>query len=1065
MKIRARLVGLLATVILLVILLGLPTVLLALGASPIPHSMPSLEQIRTAFTTPDDGTLALGAIKVLAWFAWLVLAGSILLELGARLRGLHAPTLPGLSLPQGAARQLVTAAALLFVIAPAAPALAQAAQPSTVATTTTVSTTTTASPITSLPRTPSTPATTTYTVKAGDTLSKIAQLHLGDPERWHELVTLNPHIADHPDLIYAGTVLTLPTTPQPGPTRPYTVKAGDTLSGIAQREMGDAAKYPQIFEASRSTLQPGGIYLSDPDQIDVGQTLTIPGPRAAAAPPQTKEPVPAAAAPTPPTTPPTKPPRPNPRPDIDEPAAVPPAASPIPSGAAQTAPVNTSPDAAVPATAAPWMLAGLTGGGALLAGSMLMLLRRRRRAQFRNRRPGRTLASPDPILSPVEKTITAVGAVTAPTVEHMDLALRRLAASAAQTATPMPVLAAVELTATHLILHLSEPASLPAPWDGSEDRLHWRITPEVPLEQIGPAIPDQPAPYPLLVTIGLGAHEEIWLLNVEDLNITITGDVTYGQDFARYLAAEVACNPWSAGVDVACLGVASELGSLNPDRIHVYEPGTRQNDPVEEFLADAVATIDRSHDADSDVNTARSHQAGADAWPARLLLVDAAAATPALEQLLELVHTQAGHTATSVVVAGARPHTLGTVLHVTGDGRVTMPAAGLDLVAVGLTSDEALGCASLLAHSETLIEVPVPVDESATEGWRSMSDEAGALRAEHTLPRPDPDLDPEPHTTSLLDDPDATYVQAGATTAEDLQAIAPRVNQTVRHAVEEADPSLDDDMAMWWREDSALPKLRLLGPVRATTRGKPLTKRKPYMTELLAFIALRRHGATPEEVAQTFNITKAKARDYVLTIRHWLGTNPRTGTDHLPDARLAPAATIREVPVYQVLDLLIDADLFRRLRVRGEARGGAEGIEDLRTALSLVEGRPFDYPIEREQGGGWIWLIEGTRLDEHLTVAVVDVAHLVVTHDLAQGDLPAARLAAETAILAAPHEEIPRLDLAAVADAEGRHAEAQRILRDEVCNRTDDDSAPPELPERTEQILRSRKGWTESKAS
>jgi len=270
---------------------------------------------------------------------------------------------------------------------------------------------------------------------------------------------------------------------------------------------------------------------------------------------------------------------------------------------------------------------------------------------------------------------------------------------------------------------------------------------------------------------------------------------------------------------------------------------------------------------------------------------------------------------------------------------------------------------------------------------------------------------------------------------------------------------------MWWREDSALPKLRLLGPVRATTRGKPLTKRKPYMTELLAFIALRRHGATPEEVAQTFNITKAKARDYVLTIRHWLGTNPRTGTDHLPDARLAPAATIREVPVYQVLDLLIDADLFRRLRVRGEARGGAEGIEDLRTALSLVEGRPFDYPIEREQGGGWTWLIEGTRLDEHLTVAVVDVAHLVVTHDLAQGDLPAARLAAETAILAAPHEEIPRLDLAAVADAEGRHAEAQRILRDEVCNRTDDDSAPPELPERTEQILRSRKGWTDSKAS
>ena len=74
-------------------------------------------------------------------------------------------------------------------------------------------------------------------------------------------------------------------------------------------------------------------------------------------------------------------------------------------------------------------------------------------------------------------------------------------------------------------------------------------------------------------------------------------------------------------------------------------------------------------------------------------------------------------------------------------------------------------------------------------------------------------------------------------------------------------------------------------------------------------------------------------------------------------------------------------------------------------------------------------------------------------------------MAAETAALAAPHEEIPRLDVAAVAAAEGNTAEAQRIVRDEVCNRTDDEAAPPELPARTEQILRARKGWTDSKAS
>ena len=57
-----------------------------------------------------------------------------------------------------------------------------------------------------------------------------------------------------------------------------------------------------------------------------------------------------------------------------------------------------------------------------------------------------------------------------------------------------------------------------------------------------------------------------------------------------------------------------------------------------------------------------------------------------------------------------------------------------DLVAVGLTTDEAQGCAALLAQSVDLDDVPVPTTD-AVQGWRSWTNEAGALRDEHTLHR------------------------------------------------------------------------------------------------------------------------------------------------------------------------------------------------------------------------------------------------------------------------------------------------------------------------------------------
>ena len=51
----------------------------------------------------------------------------------------------------------------------------------------------------------------------------------------------------------------------------HTVQKGESLSKIAKHYYGDMMKYKQIFEANRNQLD-------DPDQIEVGQVLTIPNP-------------------------------------------------------------------------------------------------------------------------------------------------------------------------------------------------------------------------------------------------------------------------------------------------------------------------------------------------------------------------------------------------------------------------------------------------------------------------------------------------------------------------------------------------------------------------------------------------------------------------------------------------------------------------------------------------------------------------------------------------------------------------------------------------------------------
>lgn len=1127
--IRQRMIGLAACLVLLGIIAGLPAVLIAVAGNPLPDTWPAWGQVGTALTRPDDGTLALTAIVWLGWATWVVLAGTIILEVLASARGLRAPRLPAVSVPQLAARSLLSAAALLFAATPVT-SPASAATPTVAATATQQSEPAHNNGATPAGRDHGPPpperATTAHTVRPGDTLWALAEQYLGDGHRYQEIADANRGVIRDPDFLRTGWTVTVPLDQASTATkRRYTVQDGDTLSGIASAQLGDPGRYPEIARASQGITQPGGQHLADPDLILPGWTLAIPSAPTATAraaspqPADTATPPPAATAPsTPDTTGPStlELDRPAPGDVGDRDGGEEAGAAATRRGTADTNPADHSP---VPGTdqasradqaelaeldadgtehadalSAPWVLSGLAGAGVLLAGSIGLLLRRNRATQFRARRPGRALPAPDPVLAPVEKTLHIQQPTCDARVTGIDRAFRQLAAMCAEQGIPAPTVAAAQLTGDRLSVHLSEPARLPHPWTVVGDTSHWAL--HLP-GQAHSSTPEAPAPYPLLVTIGEGDDGSVWLLNLEVFGtIALTGDPTYAGDFARYLAAEVACNPWAQDVHLHCVRVATETARMNPRRVHVHDD---VDQTCGEVLAETIAQIDRASETDTTVSAARSAQLGQDLWLARLLLIQGPSASDALGHLLGVVDQHLQQSGTVVVVSVATEEEpapqvsddMALSVDLTSSGRVRLPSVGLDLIAAGLTVDEAGGIAALLEQSTLAGDRPVPCDQDAPPGtWRAYTDHAGALREEHTVPRngttgqtgpveagptdqPDhessaaaaPTGTEADQVATLLPHPDEDYLQAGATTAEDLARLAPGVSASLREHVTTLDPTLDDDVAAWFANDCPLPRLTLLGHVKARTRGRAVAvaSSKDYYIELLAYLGTRPSGATMEEVAAAFSIAAGTVRKHISHLRDWLGTNPRTGQPHLPDARNAPAARHRGAGVYQVQDLLIDADLFRRLRARAQMRGPG-GVEDLCTALRLVTGVPLDPGSLRPTGWSWM-LTHGDRLDQHLLVAVVDVAHLVTTASLAQGDLDRATAATDVALLAAPEEEIPRLDLAAIAAATGNQDKARGILTEDIGNRADSDrAAPGDLPERTKAILRTR-AWPATHAS
>ncbi|WP_275293505.1 BTAD domain-containing putative transcriptional regulator [Amycolatopsis sp. La24] len=294
-----RLRGAAAATALLAVVAGVPVGLVELNASParlLPREalgqvpLAQLPErlwtaVRWAWLTGD---LVAWLLVAVAWSGWLVLTVAIAAESIRQIRyGIHGVSDQVYRLPLFRWISGLVAAALLTLSGSTMSAAAALAAP--VAATAPPHPGPSPDGATAHGTSPAATATegsaVPYVVAHGDTLWGLAARHLGYGARYHEIAQLNPVLLSaNPDLLEPGWRLWLPADAVNLPAPPETtadgrvveVRPGDTLSQIAERELGDSTAWPAIAALNFNRIQPDGRTFRHPDHVMPGWTLVLP---------------------------------------------------------------------------------------------------------------------------------------------------------------------------------------------------------------------------------------------------------------------------------------------------------------------------------------------------------------------------------------------------------------------------------------------------------------------------------------------------------------------------------------------------------------------------------------------------------------------------------------------------------------------------------------------------------------------------------------------------------------------------------------------------------------------
>jgi nucleoid-associated protein YgaU len=118
----------------------------------------------------------------------------------------------------------------------------------------------------------------TVTVESGDSLSAIAQRELGDGNRWGEIFDLNRDQLDDPNMIFPGQVLKLPGGDAPAPAPAPAPAAPATVTVQPGQTLGRIAA-ETLGDANRwrEIFDANRDQISNPNLIFPGMVLRVPG--------------------------------------------------------------------------------------------------------------------------------------------------------------------------------------------------------------------------------------------------------------------------------------------------------------------------------------------------------------------------------------------------------------------------------------------------------------------------------------------------------------------------------------------------------------------------------------------------------------------------------------------------------------------------------------------------------------------------------------------------------------------------------------------------------------------